>query len=391
MKNDRLLGLLQLVLVIVVVVAAVGVTRLLQAKKETAQQSETASRGLFVTTEEVMPGSYQMQFETTGSVAARAQVGVIPQVAGRVDSVLESFYAGGFFQKDEVLFQIDPRDYAFQVDLREAEVARAETSLQLERAEAEAALAEWRQLNGDKPAPDLVARIPQLQQAEANLKAAKAQLDNARLNLDRTSYRLPFSGRVMSSNISIGQYVAPGQAYAQVFDVMALEVEASLTDLQLRQVLRSESPVIEIQLNYLGEQQTFPGYLIRGAANLDAGTRFAPVRFGFKTAPEDVVPGVFVTVSVLGEQIQGITEIPAQAMQKDGSVWHVLEDNTLAQIEPQVVDMRGDRLAVRGINQSIRLVTSRLSGATEGTQAIMSGQSTAGSGPVAQGQGDGAL
>lgn len=372
MKNDRLFGVIQLVLVVMVIVVAFGLTRLLKAQKEPVQQTEQAARGLFVTTLEVSPGLHRMRFETTGTVQARTQVAVVPQVAGRIVDVLDAFYAGGYFAADQVLFQIDPRDYNFQVELRSAEVAQAQTSLQLEQAEAEAALAEWRQMNGDKAAPDLVARVPQLAQAAANLKAAQAQLDNARLNLERASYSLPFAGRVLASDLAVGQYVAPGQPYGQVFDVTSLEVEASLSQVQLQHLLHSEDPKITIMVDYLGTSQQYVGRLIRGAASLDAQTRFAVVRFGFQSAPQDVVPGVFVSVEVFGEQVEGVTEIPASALQKDGSVWHVVDDQSLHRLQPEVVEVNGNQLAVRGIDRTVQLVTSRISGATEGTKAILS-------------------
>lgn len=386
MKNDRVLGVIQLILVIVVVVVAVGLTQLLKAQKEPAKQKATASRGLYVTTKEVAPSSYRVHFETTGTIQARSNVGVVPQVSGRVDQVLDSFYAGGHFEAGQTLFQIDPRDYTFQVELREADVARAETGLQLEQAEAKAALAEWRQLNGDKSPPDLVARVPQLAQARADLKAAKAQLESARLNLERTTFSLPFKGRVMSSDLAVGQYVAPGQPYAQVFDVASLEVEASLTQEQLRQLLRSETPEVEIEAEYLGETFNFVGYLIRSAASLDPQTRFATVRFGFREPPTEVLPGVFVTVKVAGERMQGVTEIPASAMQKDGSIWRVTDDQTLTRMQPEVVDVGENTMIVRGIDTPIVLVTSRVSGATEGTKAILNGASEKGEGS-AQGVG----
>lgn len=371
MKNERVLGIIQLILVIAVVLVSVGLTQRLKAKKEPAKQKPTATRGIFVTTKEVAPGSYRVHFETTGTIQARSRVGVVPQVSGRVEQVLDSFYAGGHFEAGQTLFRIDPRDYTFQVELREADVARAGTALQLEQAEAEAALAEWRQLNGDKTPPDLVARVPQLAQAHADLKAAKAQLDSARLNLERTTFSLPFKGRVISSDLALGQYVAPGQPYAQVFDVASLEVEASLTQEQLRHLLRSETPEVDIEAEYLGETFHFVGYLIRGAASLDAQTRFATVRFGFRELPGEVVPGVFVTVKVAGERMEGVTEIPASAIQKDGSVWRVTDEQTLSRIKPEILDVGKDTMVVRGIDVPTVIVTSRVSGATEGTKAIL--------------------
>ena len=79
-------------------------------------------------------------------------------------------------------------------------MAQAQTAYNLQQAEADAALQDWKQLRGDQEVPDLVARKPQMAEALANLNAAKASLATARLNLDRATFELPFDGRVVSSS-----------------------------------------------------------------------------------------------------------------------------------------------------------------------------------------------
>src|SRR5690606_3237290 len=111
--------------------------------------------------------------------------GIVPEVSGRVVFVHAAFFEGGQFAAGEVLFKIDPRDFELEVARREAEVARAQTVLELAEAESSAALGEWKQIHGKRPAPDLVARKPQMAEAAATLKSARAQLEEAKLRLER--------------------------------------------------------------------------------------------------------------------------------------------------------------------------------------------------------------
>ena len=106
----------------------------------------------------------------------------------------------------------------------EADVARATLRLHQERAEAEAALRAWRDLEGERPADPLVRREPQIRDAERSLAAAEAQLRRAKLDLDRTVVRAPFAARVRSAAAEVGQVVAAGQRVAELFDLAAVEV-----------------------------------------------------------------------------------------------------------------------------------------------------------------------
>lgn len=371
--NNKVKGWVQLIIVVLVIIASFAISNLLGAKRPPVARSSGADRALVVETQKVTPGPYRIAFETTGTVEARAEIGIVPQVSGRIVAVNDQFFEGGTFEADAVLFRIDPRDFELEVERLEAEVARAETGLDLENAEAEAALSEWRQINGSKTPPSLVARKPQMAEARANLKAAKAQLENARLDLERTRFSLPFSGRVLSSELAQGQYVTAGQSYGTVFDMETLEVRASLEDRQLEWLLSAESPDIIITATYLGRTREYRTFLKRGASSLDSQTRFATVSFGFEGTVRDVLPGVFVSIHIQGSHLSDVSLLPADALQKEGVVWIVKADNTLSALKPDIAYANDEYIAARGIHQTVNVVTSRLSGATEGIRVLKPG------------------
>lgn len=370
--SDKLKGIVQLILVCIFIVGSFVVSGLLQTKRTPAGTSSDNERGVFVETQEVTPAPYRISFETTGTVEARANVSVVPQVSGRVVAVNEQFFEGGVFEAQSVLFEIEPKDFELEVQRIKSDIARASTNFKLEQAEAEAAVAEWEQLNGDKKVPYLVARKPQIAETWAALKAAKAQLENAELDLERTKFSLPFDGRVLFSNLEQGQYVSAGQSYGEAFDVGTLEVVASLKDQQLEWLMGSENPDVKITTTYLGQEKTYGGVLKRGASSFGAQTRFATVRFGFAGGVVDLLPGVFVTLTIQGPELQDIALLPAQAMQKNGVVWLVDADGKLKSLTPEIAYADGQFIAVSNIDETVSVVTSRASGATEGTAVLQS-------------------
>ena len=377
MKTSTRTGIIQLVLVIAFIVAALAVNRLMQSSYEPASRNAGGERALFVDTITVNPAPYQIVFETNGTVDARVDINIVPQVSGRIIAVDPAFYDGGTFTSETDLFQIDPRDYELDTQRLAAEVARAHTALQLESAEGTAALAEWTQINGDRTAPDLVARRPQRAEAEANLQAAQAALANAELALSRTRYTLPFSGRVLTSRIAPGQFVQAGQSYGTAFDLSSLEVTAALEGERLEWLLRSASTTVQISAHHLGQTHTYDGILRRSAASLDPLTRFATVRFGFQSDSVALVPGVFARITVYGPKLDHISQVPASALQQNGLIWLVAPDLTLQAHQPDVLFSDSTTIALRNLPPGSTVVTSRISGASAGTKVALSSDSSA--------------
>lgn len=358
---------IQLVAVIGFVVGSLLISESLKSDYKIAKNDTKEDRIIFVENKVILPIKHRVSFQTTGNIEARGEINTIAEVSGRIIDVHEAFFSGGNFKKDEVLFQIDPRDFQFEVNKLEAEVAKAQTNMDLEIAESKVALYEWKQINSKKKAPELVARKPQLAEAKSNLKSAEAGLGNAKLNFERTKFTLPFDGKVVESSIALGQYINAGQSYGTVFDIGSLEVRASLEDNKLRWLLNSNNPEIKIITTYLGQTQEYQGKLKRSASSLDASTRFATVRFGFLEDVNDLVPGVFADIKIRGEEIDNVLLIPSSALQDQSTIWKI-EDNKLVRIEPEIIYSNANYIAIKGEGEEVNVVISRISGVESGMQ-----------------------
>ena len=365
-EGNVLAGILQLILVIAFIAGSFFISGILKANKKEVGSREAQERVLFAQTEIISPAPYRISFDTTGVVGTRSDVSVTPQVSGNIVMVNDAFFEGGKFEADEVLFEIEPLDFELEMRRLQSTVAQARTAFNLEEAESAAAAAEWEQINGDRPVPALVARKPQKAEAWANLKAAKAQLENAELDLKRTQFSLPFAGRVLSANLEKGQFVSAGQSYGTVYDVENLEVQVSLQDDQLNWLGQSEDNNITIQYNRFGETKTYAGYIKRGVSSLNSQTRFASISIGFRDAPQDLLPGVFVTLNIKGPRLQNALSLPVSALQKSNMIWAVENDNVLYNPNLKTVYTDDKHVVVKGTEQPIEVVMSKLPGAFEG-------------------------
>ncbi len=361
----------QLLLVVFIIVGAVLLSRVFSNSRQVLHISEEESR-LPVSVVAVQAGEHTVAITTTGRVVPRNTVGLTPQVSGRVLWVDDSLYSGGYFKADAVLFRIEQSDYLNELAKEQAAVAKADTSLALEQAEADAALAEWRDLNVDQPAPPLVSRVPQIAQVKAELAAARARLAQAELNLSRTEYRLPFDGRVISSSLELGGYLQAGQSYGQLYNQQALEIVLSLPKNDLPWISQPGQVDIAITFDELrtNRQQSLKGKILRIGASLDETTRFQQVVIK-PIADGDLLPGMLTRVVLQSAPVPNTWALPLAALQAGGTIWLVDGDSRLRRLEPQIIATMAESIIVVAPMPAARVVNSSLGGAIEGAEVVV--------------------
>ena len=321
-----------------------------------------------VETKTVEPTDHRIRFNATGTVRVQSFVNIVPQVSGKVTWVSDHLSPGGVFEKSTPLFRVERADFLHRVQRLEAEVARSETQLQLQLADANASVAAWRGLHPDRAPPPLVAKRPQLKEARAAVKAAKANLATARLNLERTRFALPFQGRVVESSLGAGQFVTSGQSYGRAYSLKALEIEIPLENREIRWLREARDPELTVHSDYHGEPRTYRAFVKRFAAQADRRTRFTRVYLGLKEPSTDLIPGVFVTVEIVGALKRDVWVLPLSALHAGNTVWSIDARNRLKRLTPKILQISKDYVVAAGNGSMEQVVTSPLPQITENTK-----------------------
>ena len=194
--KNRLMGLLQIVGIVGVIALAVVVSRAPSTPATGAPSFVRPAPATQVTQVQVVQPSattHQVSVNANGSISVRNYIDLTPQVSGRIETIAPALRAGGTFAAGETLLVIDQRDFKLRLAQTQADVASARSSLLLQQAKSDAAVANYALLNPGKTVPPLVALTPQIAQAEAQLAAALARAEVAQLELSRTRFSLPFA------------------------------------------------------------------------------------------------------------------------------------------------------------------------------------------------------
>ena len=146
----------------------------------------------------------------TGQFEAEESVEIRARVSGYLESV--NFDDGQLVQKGDLLFVIEPRPFEIALDSAKADVAQAEAQLELAKVQLERT-AELRKKDFAS-AQAFDERAAEVKDATAALNKARADVDQAQLNLDYTRVLAPVSGRVGRHEVSVGNLVVGGTGAA---------------------------------------------------------------------------------------------------------------------------------------------------------------------------------
>jgi RND family efflux transporter MFP subunit len=322
------------------------------------------------------PRNLALTVSTQGSVQPRREINIVSQVGGLVERVDEHFADGGFFDAGSELVKVEDADYQVALIRAEARVADAAQVVAQEKGRGKQAAREWRDL-GNEESNQLFLRKPQLAGAEAALRAAEADLGEARLNLKRTTISAPFNGRVSEKHVDVGQYITPGTAVARVYDTDVVEVRLPLTD---RQVALLDLPLnyqdhsventgasVVLRARFADREWAWEGRIVRTDASIDVDSgviyAVAEVERPFQRNPDTGRPplaiGLFVTAEVQGRELKDVVTLPRAALRNDGSILLVDGNDRLQQRQVRLLKSNAREAWVQGVAINERVVVSQ--------------------------------
>jgi multidrug efflux system membrane fusion protein len=237
----------------------------------------------------------------SGRLEAVDHVDIRPLVPGMIVAV--NFRDGGLVEKGDPLFTIDPRPYAAEVDRASGQLAAAEARLNF--ATIDAARSQRLVASNVIATRENDERQNALREATANLQAAKAALEAAKVNLAYTQITAPVAGLVSRAELTIGNIVSTGATAPLLATLVSISPIYASFDVDEQTYLRylghDTGHTVPVSLglaNETGYSRT--GQIASVDNQLDTNSGTIRVRARFDNSDNILLPGLYARIRVGG-------------------------------------------------------------------------------------------
>ena len=293
---------------------------------------------------------WQPKIDAVGTLRAVRGAELSLEVPGVVETI--SFQSGDDVKAGQVLLTLRKED----------EEAR------LQSLEATASLA---QITYDRDLKQLKAQA--ISQAivdndEANLRNARAQVAVQKAILDKKTLRAPFDGKLGLRQVDLGQFLAAGTMIATLQSLDPIFVDFLLPQQAVAQIAVGDKVRAKVDA-FPG--RTFQGEITAINPKIETGSRNVQVRATLPNADQKLMPGMFATVELDTGAAQRLVTLPQTAVSYNpyGSLVYLVDDKGKgADAKPELVARqvfvttgatRGDQVAIlKGVSEGDTVVTS---------------------------------
>lgn len=322
----------------------------------------------------IEPRHIPLIFDFVGFTESSHPVEIRARVEGYLDEI--AYNEGKLVHENDLLFQLDPRQYEARVEQAKGIVAKEKAILENAKLSVNRLKPLYEQKAASKK--DLDNALATLLAAEASLQTAQAQLDDAQLNLDYTTIRSPITGFADKSRFREGALINPGAnsllttvssmdpiwVYFTVSDNDILYAEKQRQNKTFN--LPEEHKFVAEVVFSDGTTYQHKGMVDFSSPTYEQSTGTLLARAVFPNPDSQLRPGQFLRIKLHGAERPNAIAVPQRALlQKKGGLFVYLidkENNAIAQ-DVDVDDWsddfqiitnglkQGDRIIVDGINK----------------------------------------
>ncbi|MCI5194514.1 MAG: efflux RND transporter periplasmic adaptor subunit [Candidatus Electrothrix sp. AU1_5] len=374
---------LKILLFLIILTLTAGLSWHFYGNKPKARKARPQRPVPLVKTISVQPSNEPVFFEAAGTVIPARTVELRTEVEGRIIEQNPELVLGGIISKEELLIRIDPRDYQFQVQERQAELVTAQYELEVEQGKQTIAQQEWRilkrEVNRGKANQNMILRKPHLRHAKAKVTAAESRLAAAKLAEERTVIRAPFTGIVLTEEVEQGQFMGRQSTLATLVALDTFQVQVAVPISLLNRVQFPDAPGkkgsrVEIIMDK-GDSDTpliREGWVFKLLADLDPTSRLVrlliTVEDPLNLRGEDnsgaqgrLLLGSFVKVRIDAGTLENVCVIPEKALREGNRVWLMNQEGLLDSRAVKVRWQRiGEVLVDADIGPDEQMIVSRL-------------------------------
>ena len=380
---------LKVVLPLLVLVAAVVVALYIGSTSPQARRIPPVRQASLVETLTARHTSQRVTVPAMGSIIPAREITLKSRVTGDIIKINPRFTEGGHLKAGEEILKIDEQDYRLIVAEQRSQVVSAEYALKLEMGRQDVAQREWELLGGGAPHTaldsELALRKPHLEKAQADVTAARAAMQQAELDLARTTIRAPFACIVRTKNVDLGSHVSLQDQLAELVGTDTYRVQASVPVDRLKWISIPRSgndQGSKVRIIYgNGIVYERKGVVTKLLGDLEEEGRMARILIDVDdplnlNSPKSTKPPLliseYVRVEIEGPSLEDVIALPRTALRDGGNIWIAASDDTL-DIRSADIVWRGEELVMikNSIADGERIIITDLSAPIKGMKIMV--------------------
>lgn len=309
-----------------------------------------ASHPVAVSAMKIKAEAWQKKIKATGSLRAIQGVDITTEIAGLVKSI--HFTPGTPVKKDTRIIQLNADTEIAELQSLQAALKIAQITYDRDKAQFAIHAISKQTLDND----------------EATLKAAIAQVNQQQSIIAKKDIRAPFTGKLGISQVNLGQYINVGDKIVTLQTLDPIYIDFFLPQQELAQLAIGQS--IEITTD------TYPGKIYKGKITtisplVDAATRNVQIEATIANPRQELFPGMFANTEITIGKPQPLLTLPQTAINYNpyGDIAYIVKEEgkdpqgnvryIAHQTFVSIGETRGDQVSIlKGLKAGDMVITS---------------------------------
>lgn len=280
-----------------------------------------------VETTQAATRTLEERITVSGFVKPETVTEIKSEINGRITRILVE--NGQMVKQGELLLEIDPQTYQTTVDSNER--TTRQRKLDVEKAERDMKRIKQLFENDFATEQEYLDSVTDYESRKLQLEIAQAALDNARIELAKTTIKAPHAGMISDLDVYVGNVISGAGSFSngttlmKVNDMSNLRVEADLNEIEANKIELGAETLLTFdslpKTSFTGTVNYLSSFGVQDAAT---STLYKfPVRVNFTTGGILVRPGTSANLSILVAEAKDAVSVPASAVFIEDGVRYV--------------------------------------------------------------------
>jgi len=302
-----------------------------------------------------------------GRLNSYKSVNLSSKVTGQINNSARAFKKGTYFKKGELLFDIDQREARYNLYALRSNLLNQITQIMPDlKLDYPMAFQNWKKYLDEFDVESSVKPLPTITNEQEKYFVASKNIYNTFYSIKSSEARLsdykiyaPFAGVVTQAGVFEGSMISPGQQLGTLTSTGYYELEAPLSETQLKYVKIGQQ--VELQSELSGKKWT--GKVNRISSTIDPATQSIPLFIG--VSGSGLKEGMYLKGNLKGSSLKQVAALPKEIIVDQEYVFSV-KDSTISQTKLEIVSRDNNFVYVAGLDLNIWIVKSTTTGLYDG-------------------------